>query len=101
MPFHIEPAGAEAVCHSIHRRHVFPPARLTPQGQAVESVILVIQSRSKFGHVVIGRLLRHFQPLLLKQIFPIHQKRALAVEGQGHQFSVVGKAVSERFENIF
>ncbi len=100
MPFHVEPCCAKGVQQRANISHVFTPARFTAQSDTIVLVRFVSQCICPFLDILIGRLVRHLKPFLVKKVLPIHQHRTFSVERQSVQFSLRGKAVSDRLKDI-
>ena len=100
LPFLIEPARAEGIGHRRQEGHVFTPAGLAPQADAVDARGLVVEFLRRIDHEVPGRLFRHRQSGFLEQVGAIHQHRTLAVKRRGVEFAGHRRGVADLGKQI-
>jgi hypothetical protein len=100
MPFLVEPARAEGVCHGRQQRHVFAPPGLAAQADAVDVAGLVCDLCRRRLDEVPGRFCRHGQPGLIEQVAAIHEHRTLAIERRSIEFAVRRQAGPDRRQQI-
>ncbi len=100
FPILVEPACAERIGHRGQEGHVFAPARLAAQADAIDFVVFVGHRCGGFFDVAPCWRVGHFHPGIGHKVLAIHHHRAFAIKRRGVKFAVNGQAATDGGKDI-